>query len=151
MIRTDLRPAAVLDRIAQLGDRRAALTGAGAGLRRSSVENGEFRMEYRGSRVLDVTIRGTIDDASEHCTVRLTFGADSSWLLGAVIVTLACGAEAWLGRLTTWQAVATAAACSGLFAALDLWVGPVVVTGRVSEWLATELHGERLPSTRSER
>ena len=107
-------------------------------------------MEYRGSRVLDVTIRGTIEGATDHSVVRLTFDAESWWMLGVAIVTLACGAQAWLGRLTAWQAVVVAAACGGLFVALDLWMGPVVLTASVSRWLATELRGELVPSTRSE-
>jgi hypothetical protein len=81
--------------------------------------------------------------------VEVTIDADSVWVWGAVVVALLSGVQAWLGRLTMWQALVAAAACSVLFATLDLWVGPIVLTRKISEWLATELHGELARSTRS--
>jgi len=150
-IRTRLGRAGALRRISDFSDHPAPPGGAASGVKECSVGADEFRIEYRGSRVLDLTIHGTIEEAAPHSMVVITIEAHSVWLWGAMVVGLLSGAQAWLGALTFRQALAVTVACGALFATLDLWVAPIVLTRKISEWLTTELQGELAPSTRRGR
>jgi hypothetical protein len=147
-IRSRLSRAEALRRISDFSDHPAPLSGAASGVKECSVGADEFRIEYRGSRVLDLTIHGTIEEAPRHSMVAITIEAHSVWMWGATAVGLVSGARAWLGDLTFPRALVVTVACGALFATLDLWVAPMVLTRKISEWLTTELQGEPAPSTR---
>jgi hypothetical protein len=142
-IRIRARPAAVMKPIsAWCGDRRP-IFGMASGIKRCEVDGESFRMVYRGSRVMDVFIQGRVEGKGPDLSVlHLRFDASSWWLKGTGLVAVFAVIQFWSGKLTAGQAVGTMLALAAFFAASDLLLGPAIVMGRISRWLAKELGGE---------